>query len=267
MLTLAANLTLLFAEVPFEERFAAAATAGFRHVECQFPYGHNPRTLLKLLTQHRLQLVLHNLPAGDWESGERGIACHPSRATEFRRGVELGLEYAVALGCSQLNCLAGVVPDGIGDLEATQTFVDNLRYAAPICRQAGVRLLIEPLNRRDVPGFMLSNTQQARSIIEAVGSDNLFLQYDVYHMQIMEGDVLSTLAQSWDRIAHIQVADVPGRHEPGTGEIAFTEVFEFLEKRGYQGFIGCEYRPAGNTAEGLKWTRGGRFGDALCHAG
>ena len=255
MLRLAANLTLLFTEVPFEQRFAAAAAAGFRYVECQFPYGHDPGLLSSLLARHRLTMVLHNLPAGDWASGERGIACHPDRVAECRAGVTLGLQYAATLGCAQLNCLAGIVPDGVDEADATQTFVENLRYAAPICARAGVKLLIESINRRDVPGFLLSGTRQARDIIDLVDADNLFIQYDAYHMHIMEGGAVDTLTQYWDQIAHVQVADAPGRHEPGTGEIDFEALFGFLRRKGYAGFIGCEYIPAGATADGLGWMR------------
>lgn len=253
MLKLAANLTLLFTEVPFEQRFAAAEAAGFRYVECQFPYGHDPNVLSRLLARHHLDLVLHNLPAGDWASGARGIACHPDRVAECRAGVALGLQYAAALGCARLNCLAGVVPEGVTESDATQTFVENLWYAAPICARAGVKLLIEAINRQDVPGFLLSSTRQARDIIDRAGSDNIFIQYDAYHMHIMEGEALETLAMFWDRIAHIQVADAPGRHEPGTGEIDFRTLFEFLSRKRYAGYIGCEYIPAGATVDGLGW--------------
>jgi hydroxypyruvate isomerase len=248
-----ANLTMLFNEVPFLDRFAAAAAAGFRGVEFLFPYDYEPQALADLLRANGLELVLHNLPAGDWAGGERGIATLPGRQDEFRASVDTAIRYATALGCPQVNCLAGI-PKGVEPAEARRVFVDNLGYAAPIMADAGIRLLIEAINTRvDIPGFFLTNTRQAIDIIDEVGSDNLYFQYDIYHMQIMEGDLARTIEANLPRIAHIQLADNPGRNEPGTGEINYPFLFQFLDRIGYQGWIGCEYKPRGKTAEGLGW--------------
>ena len=249
----AANLTMLFNEVGFLDRFAAARRAGFSGVEYLFPYDFEAAQLKKLLDEHGLTQVLHNFPAGNWGAGERGIACDPDRQREFDEGVGRALAYAIALGCRQLNCLAGIPPAGLEPARAHATFVENLRRAAPRLEDAGIRLLIEPINTRDIPGFFLHHTAQALDIIAEVGSPNLFLQYDVYHMQIMEGDLATTIQRNLSRIAHLQIADNPGRHEPGTGEINYEFLFEFLDRVGYQGWIGCEYKPAAATESGLGW--------------
>ena len=198
--------------------------------------------------------VLHNLPAGNWAAGERGIACHPDRVDEFKAGVDQAITYATALDCDRVNCLAGILPPGVDPAAARETFVQNLRYAAPRLQAAGITLLIEPINTRDVPGFFLSGTAQAIEIIDAVGSDNLQLQYDIYHMQIMEGDVAAAIERLLPRIGHMQLADVPGRHEPGTGAIDFGSLLNHIDRIGYTGWIGCEYVPAGKTRDGLGWT-------------
>ena len=249
----AANLTMLFNEVPFLDRFAAARRAGFAGVEYLFPYEHEPNDIRRQLDEHGLTQVLHNLPAGNWSAGERGIASHPDRVAEFEDGVTRAIQYATALGCTQLNCLAGIAPAGVDQDRARATFVANLRGAARRLQDAGIRLLIEPINTRDIPGFFLRTTAQALEIIGEVGSANLFLQYDVYHMQIMEGDLATTIEKNLDRIAHVQIADNPGRHEPGTGEINYEFLFEFLDRIGYAGWIGCEYKPAAGTEAGLGW--------------
>ncbi|HEX6829236.1 MAG TPA: hydroxypyruvate isomerase, partial [Burkholderiales bacterium] len=251
----AANLTTLFNEQPFLDRFAAARAAGFRGVEYLFPYAHRVRDLADLLQEHGLVQVLHNLPAGNWEKGERGIACHPDRVHEFREGVELAIEYAKALGCRQVNCLVGITPPMADPKRIEDTLVENLRYAARSLEAEGIYLLIEPLNTRDIPMFYLSRTRQAMDIIEAVGSPNLFLQYDVYHMQVMEGDIVRTIETHLPRIGHIQIADNPGRHEPGTGELNFQNLFAHIDRVGYMGWIGCEYRPRFETEAGLDWYR------------
>lgn len=252
---LAANLTMLFTEAPFLDRFGAAAAAGFTGVEYLFPYDYDARVLKEKLSEHGLTQVLHNLPAGNWAAGDRGIACHPGRVAEFQAGVAQAIEYAGALGCAQVNCLAGVTPPGVDRARALETLVGNLRYAAPRLAAAGIKLLIEPINTRDVPGFFLCGTRQALDVIEATGSGNVFVQYDIYHMQVMEGDLATTIARHLKRIAHIQVADPPGRHEPGTGEINYTFLLDHIDGLGYSGWIGCEYKPAGTTLDGLGWTR------------
>ena len=251
----AANLSMLFTELDFLDRFEAAAKAGFKGVEYLFPYPWSADELVERLQAHGLTQVLHNLPAGDWDAGERGIACHPDRVQEFREGVDRALEYAGALGCSQLNCLAGIRPDRVSEAEARATLVDNLRFAADRLGQEGLKLLAEPINTRDIPGFFLCHTAQALEIFDEVGAGNLYLQYDAYHMQIMEGDLAPTIERHLARIAHVQVADSPGRHEPGSGEINYPFLFDWLDRLGYAGWIGCEYKPAAGTEAGLGWVR------------
>ena len=248
-----ANLSMLFTEYEFLDRFKAAADAGFKGVEYLFPYAYSIDEINQRLKQNRLQQVLFNLPAGDWEGGDRGIACDPNRIAEFRDGVEQAAEYAQALGCKQVNALAGIVPENCQQETARETFINNLRFAAPHLKATGVRLLIEAINIRDIPGFFLNNTKQAISIIDQVGSDNLFYQYDIYHMQIMEGDLTPTLSKYINRIGHIQIADNPGRHEPGTGEINYPFVLNYLDEINYYGWVGCEYMPQSNTETGLLW--------------
>jgi hydroxypyruvate isomerase len=249
----AANLSMLFTELPFLDRFAAARAAGFRAVEYLFPYEHPKEELAAQLRTHGLKQVLHNLPAGDWAAGERGIACHPGRVDEFRAGVERAILFAHALDCGQLNCLAGKLPSGVAPEQAQATLVANLRHAAERLRDEGIRLLVEPINSHDIPGFYLTRTEQAMALIEEVGHDNLLLQYDVYHAQRMEGELAATLQRYLPRIGHIQVADNPGRNEPGTGEINYAFLFRHLDALGWKGYVGCEYRPRTTTTEGLGW--------------
>ncbi|MEQ4540460.1 MAG: hydroxypyruvate isomerase [Billgrantia sp.] len=249
----AANLSMLFTEEDFLDRFKAAAEAGFKGVEYLFPYDYSAVELKARLDEHGLTQVLHNLPAGDWGAGERGIACHPDRVEEFRAGVEQAIDYATVLGCKQVNCLAGIQPQGVSLEQARRTLVENLRYAAEKLEAAGILLLAEPINTRDIPGFFLNRTEQALAIFDEVGSPNLKLQYDIYHMQIMEGDLAPTIEKHLARIAHVQLADNPGRHEPGTGEIHYPFLFAHLDRLGYDGWIGCEYKPKTTTREGLGW--------------
>ncbi len=248
-----ANLSMLFTELPFLDRFEAAAAAGFDAVEFLFPYAWTAQEIKQRLDQTGLQLVLHNLPAGDWEAGERGIACHPDRVEEFRAGVSLAIDYAKALGVGQLNCLAGKAPTGVSEEQLRKTFVDNLVYAAAELKQAGLKLLIEPVNNLDIPGFYLTRSTQAAAILVEVGADNAFIQYDIYHAQRMEGELAATMQKYLPRIGHIQLADNPGRNEPGTGEINYPFLFAHLDRIGYQGWIGCEYKPATSTLAGLGW--------------
>jgi len=249
----AANLSLLFTEHDFLGRFAAAAAAGFKAVECQFPYDWPVEQVVEAMRAAGLPMVLHNLPAGDWGAGERGIACHPERVEEFRAGVHKALSYARALDCPQLNCLAGIAPAQTDPEVIRSTFIDNLRYAADALAADGRRLLVEPINTFDIPGFHLSRSAQALELIEAVGADNLLIQFDLYHAQRMEGELAGTLSRHLERIGHIQIADNPGRHEPGTGEINFPFLFAHLDAIGYRGWVGCEYLPAAGTVEGLGW--------------
>ena len=249
----AANLSMLFTERPFMQRFEAAAAAGFEAVEYLFPYGLPRRELAAALRANGLAQVLHNLPAGRWEAGERGIACHPGRIGEFRAGVDRAIDYARALGCPRVNCLAGRRPEGASEADVRRTLVDNLRFAASRLQAAGIGLLVEPVNHFDVPGFALTTTAQALSLMDEVDAPNLRLQYDIYHAQRMEGELGATLAAHIERIGHIQLADNPGRGEPGTGEINFPWLLRHIDALGYDGWIGCEYRPRGDTAAGLGW--------------
>jgi hydroxypyruvate isomerase len=249
----AANLTMLFNELPFLDRFEAARDAGFTGVEYLFPYGFEKEALAERLQEFGLTQVLHNLPAGDWDKGERGIAVLPGREAEFREGVARAIDYAKALNCRQVNCLVGIAPAGVDAGTLRRTVVENLRYAATQLKQAGVKLLIEPINTYDIPGFYLTTTMQALDLIESVGADNLFVQYDVYHAQRTEGELAKTIEKNLTRIAHIQVADNPGRNEPGTGEINYPWLFRHLDRIGYDGWIGCEYKPAADTRAGLDW--------------
>jgi hydroxypyruvate isomerase len=249
----AANLSTLFTEVPLLDRFERAARAGFSTVEMQFPYEAPAAELRARLLSNRLKMVLHNLPAGDFAAGDRGFACQPGREAEFRAGVARAIDYATALGVPQLNCLAGKAPPGVDDAVLRSTLVANLRYAAAALKAAGLKLLVEPVNNYDIPGFWLNRTDKAISVIDEVGADNLFLQYDIYHAQRYEGELAATISKVLDRIAHVQFADNPGRHEPGTGEINFNFLFGHLERIGYRGYIGCEYLPAGTTEAGLGW--------------
>jgi hydroxypyruvate isomerase len=198
---------------------------------------------------------MHNLPAGDWDGGERGIACLPDRVDEFRSGVERALGYAECLGVRRLNCLAGVAPAGADPRLLLETLSGNLGWAADVLGRRGMRLLLEPLNDRDVPGFLVTRSAQAIAILDGVGRDNLFLQYDIYHMQRMEGDLAATLERLLPRIGHLQLADNPGRHEPGSGEIDFRFLLGHLRRIGWRDWIGCEYLPRGDTAAGLAWMR------------
>jgi hydroxypyruvate isomerase len=249
----AANLSMLFTERPFLDRFEAAAKAGFTAVEFLFPYAFETREIKARLEAHGLKLVLHNLPPGDWDAGERGIACLPDRVDEFRAGVAKGIEVGTALGVPRLNCLAGKAPIGAADATLRKTIVDNLKFAAAEFRKAGLTLLIEPINYYDIPGFYLNRTAQAIAILDDVGAPNAFVQYDIYHAQRMEGEIAGTLTKHLSRIGHIQIADNPGRNEPGTGELNYAFLFAHLDRIGYAGHVGCEYKPAGTTEEGLGW--------------
>ncbi|SDT92710.1 hydroxypyruvate isomerase [Stappia sp. ES.058] len=249
----AANLSMLFTEIDFLDRFDAAADAGFAGVEFLFPYAHDMGELQERLQRRGLTQVLHNLPPGDWGAGERGIAALPERVEEFRDSVETALRFASVLGCRQLNCLAGIAPEGADPQELRDTLVKNLRYAATRLEEVGIRLLVEPINTRDIPGFFLSTSAQALEILDSVGSSNLALQYDIYHMQVMEGDIAHRLQEILPRIAHIQIADPPGRHEPGTGELNYPFLFDHLDRIGYDGWVSAEYRPKTTTREGLGW--------------
>ncbi len=251
----AANLSMLFTEHAFLDRFEHAAKAGFTAVEFLFPYGYAAADIRQRLQAHGLTLVLHNLPAGDWDAGERGIACLPDRVDEFRAGVAKAIEYAGVLGVPQLNCLAGKAPAGVDAATLRRTFVANLRFAAAELDKAGLKLLIEPINNYDIPGFWLNHTALAVSVLDEVGAANAYVQYDIYHAQRYEGELAATISKYLARIGHIQLADNPGRHEPGTGEIHYPFLFAHLDRIGYKGWIGCEYKPATTTQAGLGWLK------------
>lgn len=255
MLKFSANLSFLYQEFGFLNRFAAAARDGFEAVEYMSPFEEKPEIVAKALRDHGLAQALFNLPAGDWTAGERGIAGLPGRQAEFQDGVRRALDYAAALGCARLNVISGLLPDGVDRSVCEDVLVDNLGPAAELCATAGVRLLIEPINSRDMPGFLVTTTDQAEAILDRVGHPNLFIQYDLYHRQVMQGDLVPGFARLQPRIAHIQLADTPGRHEPGTGEINFGFVLREIDRLGYDGWIGCEYRPLSGTSAGLGWMR------------
>ena len=250
-----ANLSFLYQELGFLDRFAAAARDGFPAVEYMAPYAEPKERVAEALRANNLVQALFNAPSGDWANGERGVAALPGREDEFRTGIFTALNYATALDCPKVNVICGLIKPG-ADLDAMEaTLVANLKHAAPRAADVGVKLLIEPINTRDIPGFFLSTTKQAERILEKVGHDNLFIQYDVYHAQVMQGDLIPTYERLRDRIAHIQVADNPGRNEPGTGEINWRFVLPEIERLGYDGYIGCEYKPRTTTTAGLGWLK------------
>ena len=252
---LAANISMLFAEHPFLERFGAAARAGFRAVEYQYPYEFAARDIAAAARDARLDIVLHNMPAGDAQRGERGTACLPGREPRFRDDLEQAIDYARAVGCPSLHLRAGVVPPGAERAALHAAYVSNLKYAAQRLQGLGMRLLIEPLSERTVANCFLRSSRQAAQVLDEVGAANALIQYDLFHMQIMEGNLADTLERLLPRIGHLQIADVPGRNEPGSGEINFDFLFGHIDRLGYSGWIGCEYNPAGDTVEGLKWAR------------
>ena len=252
---LAANLTMMFNEVAFLERFEAAAKAGFKAVEYLFPYAHPKEEIAERLAAHDLAQALFNLPPGDWEAGERGTAILPNRINEFRDGLARAIDYAKALGCPRIHVMAGVAPSGVHPARLRETYVENLKFAAAEAAKENFTVLIEPINTRDMPGYYLCTSTQALAVIGAVKAPNLKLQYDIYHAQIMEGDLAHTLENNLAVIGHIQIADTPGRHEPGSGEINYQFLLGFMDKVGYEGWVGCEYRPAAGTSAGLAWAK------------
>lgn len=250
---LAANLTMMFSEVPFLDRFERAAGAGFKAVEFQFPYDHSPNDIAARLKDNNLQLVLFNMPPGDWDSGDRGMASIPGREAEFMTAVDNSLQYAKAMGCHQIHMMAGIPPVGVSDALASDTYLRNLEIAAATCRSEGVNVLIEPLNQTDMPGYFLNRQQQAIDLIASVEEANVGLQMDLYHCLMTEGNPARLLRDNFSHISHIQIAGVPGRHEPDVGEMKYTDLIALIDELGYGGFIGCEYFPAGETTAGLGW--------------
>jgi len=252
---LAANVSTLFAERPFLERFAAAARAGFRAVEYQYPYEWQPRDIAAAAREAGVEIVLHNMPTGDAQRGERGTACLPGRESRFREDLERAIEYAKLARCASLHLMAGVMPPGAERVAYHATYVANLKHAAKRLAGEGMRLLIEPLSERTVANCFLRSSAQAAQVLDEVGAPNAFIQYDLFHMQLMEGNLAATVERLLARIGHVQLADAPGRHEPGTGEINFDFMLRHLDRVGYSGWIGCEYNPSGDTLETLKWAR------------
>ncbi len=248
-----ANLTLLFNEVAFLDRFDAAARAGFRAVEFVSPYDHPPEEVARAARAAGVEVVLFNLPAGNWARGDRGMACDPDRADEFRDGLARALAYAGVLGCPRLHAMAGIRPPGVPDEAVHAAWVAAIRLAARAVGTEARTLVVEGINVRDMPGYFLTTSRQGFELIEEVGEPNLHYLYDVYHMQIMEGDLARTLESRLPRIGHVQIADVPGRNEPGTGEVSFGFLLRHLDRLGYRGWVGCEYRPRKGTAAGLGW--------------
>ena len=252
---LSANLSMMFNEVDFPVRFDAAAKAGFKGVEFLFPYAYDKSLLVETLERNRLEMVLFNMPPGDWEAGDRGMACDPARSAEFQDSVGLAVDYALALNCKKVHCMAGLKPRGVGDKQMRDTYIANLQFAGKALAKHGISVLIEAINTRDIPGFYLNYSEQAFDIMHYADVPNLAFQYDIYHMQIMEGDLAPTIENNLAKIGHMQLADTPGRHEPGTGEINYPFLFDFIDRIGYKGWIGCEYRPAGKTEDGLEWAK------------
>ncbi|WP_113272656.1 hydroxypyruvate isomerase [Agrobacterium cavarae] len=250
-----ANLSMLYTEHPFMERFAAAAADGFKAVEYVSPYEVAPETITAELQRCNLTQALFNLPAGDWAAGERGIGCLPDRVSEFEQSVDTAIRYAEVTGCRKINCLVGIQPPGVDTHALEETLVGNLQYAARRLADSGIALVFEPINTRDIPGYFVTNTKQAERIMDRVGHSNLLIQYDFYHMQVMQGDIVATFERLQDKIGHVQIADNPGRHEPGTGEINHDFIFKRLDELGYDGWVGCEYRPTSTTSEGLGWLK------------
>jgi len=246
---------MLFGEVELPERFEAASRAGFKAVEIQFPYGWSQRQLAEIARHAGVEVVLINIPGGDAQKGERGIACLPDRVAEFRASVGRGLDYAASLGCKQMNCLAGISPRDADRAVLRATYVSNLRYAARELAGSGMTLLVEPISTLAVPEFHLNRSEDAFALLNDVGADNLKVQYDLYHMRIMGDDLAATIRANLGRIGHMQFADVPGRHEPGTGTMDFGSLFELVDSLGYDGWLGAEYTPTGRTEDSLSWAK------------
>ena len=251
----AANLSMLYPEHAFLERFAAAAADGFDAVEYLFPYEYSPQVLKQHLDDNGLVQALFNAPPGDWTAGERGIATLPGRESEFRAGFDRALEYAAVLGNTRIHVMAGLLPSEQQRERHHAVYLENLAYATAQARQVGVTVLLEPINTRDMPGFFLNRQDQAHAICKEVGASNLKVQFDCYHCQIVEGDLAVKLLRDINGIGHIQIAGVPDRHEPNLGELNYPYLFELIDELGYDGWVGCEYRPKSGTSAGLQWLR------------
>jgi len=251
----AANLSMMFNEVPFPERFAAAAKAGFKAVEFLFPYDYTPAQVAGWLKENNLKNALFNMPPGNWAAGDRGMASIPGREQEFCDGVAKAIEYALALGTPTVHAMAGMLPAGADRATHRSTYVDNIWYAAKELAKHNLTLVIEPINTRDMPGYFLNYQDEAHAIRKEIGEPNLKVQMDFYHVQIMEGDLTMTFKNNFDGIGHVQIASVPTRNEPDEGEINYRHIFKLLDDMGYDGYVGCEYRPRGRTEDGLGWLK------------
>ncbi|WP_445497761.1 2-oxo-tetronate isomerase [Photorhabdus sp. SF281] len=253
MVKFAANLSMMFKDVPFTERFARAAKAGFKGVEYLFPYEATTEDLAALLKQHQLTQVLFNMPAGNWAAGERGTASIPGREKEFAEDVQTALKYALALDCKQIHAMAGKLNKQFTSEQQHECYIRNIQHSADVIAEHNINVLIEPINIRDMPGYFLTTQHQAEMLLKEIDRQNVFIQLDLYHCQIMEGDLLRTIERLWGKFSHIQIASVPERHEPDSGEINYPWLFNKLDEMGYQGWLGCEYHPAGHTEDGLGW--------------
>lgn len=251
----AANLSMMFNEVPFPERFAVAAKAGFKAVEFLFPYDYAPAEVAAWLQEYGLKNALFNMPPGDFAGGERGIASLPGREAEFREGVAKAVEYALALGTPTVHCMAGLFPAGADRARHRALYIENVRFAAQEMAKHGRILVIEPINPRDIPGYFLNTQAEGHAICKEIGLPNLKVQMDFYHCQIVEGDLTMTFKKYFAGIGHVQIASVPARHEPDEGEVNYRHIFKLLDEMGYDGYVGCEYRPRGRTEDGLVWLR------------
>ncbi len=249
----AANLSMMFCEVPFLDRFAEAAAAGFKGVEYLFPYDFSTNDLISCLRDYSLQQVLFNMPAGDWQAGDRGLASIPGRELEFSANLDAMLSYANILGCQRVHMMAGIPPQDISYQQARDTYIRNLQLAARACRSDGITVLIEPINLRDMPGYFLHHQDQALELIEQAGEANIALQMDLYHCQITEGNLAKRIYENIEKIAHMQIAGVPERQEPDCGEVNYPYLFQLIDDLGYNGWVGCEYHPAVQTQAGLGW--------------
>lgn len=253
MPALAANLSMMFNEVGFLDRFGAAAKAGFKGVEYLFPFDYPAAEIKSRLDANGLKQVLFNCPPGDWAKGEKGIASLPGRTAEFREGFKKALDYAAALECGMVHIMAGIPGADVAPAAAAAAYASNVAWAAEQAQAAGVKISLEMINQRDMPGFYLSSLELCADIIKGIGNPVLGMQFDIYHCQITEGDVTKRMEKFMPLICHMQLADVPARHEPGTGELNWEFLFHRIEELGYRGWIGCEYRPAGETVAGLTW--------------
>ncbi|WP_102349014.1 hydroxypyruvate isomerase family protein [Bacillus sp. Marseille-P3661] len=253
MQALAVNISTIYQEYPFLARFKKAQQAGFSSIECQFPYEYPVESIQHELSVYDLTLELINLPPGDWDKGERGIAIFPDRVAEFKQSVELGIQYATCFGTSKIHCMAGVLSENLDREFARDTFIENIRFAAKELAKYHITVVIEPINSGDMPGYFLADVDEAVAIIYEIGLPNVKLQFDFYHIQRIHGNVLSYFKRYLDRVSHIQIADWPGRHQPGTGEMDYKQIFETIEKIGYKGVIGLEYFPNGKSDESFDW--------------